>query len=157
MIRERIFWDASGLISSGLVEKAGRLLALKTRAGRSHAAHLARAHCILVMTLSIFGLSLLEAVVTLRWPDCPKIVTLCSRTFPNPTYISSRRNVLRRFAPEAPPDAMFYTPLAIYLSQRSWHLKLQKSAPRLRDPPCILDGEITLIIHQLLRSGGSRS
>ena len=49
-IRERVFRDASGLISSGLVEKAGRLLALEARAGQEHAAFMAGSHCTLVMT-----------------------------------------------------------------------------------------------------------
>ena len=31
-ILERVFWEASAVISSGLVEKAGRLLALKAGA-----------------------------------------------------------------------------------------------------------------------------
>ena len=38
-------------MSSGLVEKGDRLLALKAKAGRGHAAHLAGSQCILVMTL----------------------------------------------------------------------------------------------------------
>lgn len=67
-IRERVFWEASGLISSGLVEKAERLLALKARAGRDHAALMPCSHCPLVMTLQIFLCLSLEALVTLRWP-----------------------------------------------------------------------------------------
>ena len=51
IIRKRVFWEASGLISSGLVEKGERLLALKANPGRDQAAHLAGSQCILVMTL----------------------------------------------------------------------------------------------------------
>ena len=115
MIRERIFWEASGLISSGLVEKAGRLLALKARAGRGHAAHLARTHCILVMTLSKFG------VVTTR--SC-RDVALASLSqdwhFMKPDLSQShlymgmepKKCVCDKLALEA-PDAMVYGPLAI--------------------------------------------